>query len=195
MDYTIKHVMTENELSNVLTFAKKVFGDHIATRRQKEEWLGYMKRNNELLLYATTVDEVVGIALGFIEDNGNMTIAAVGVDERLRMLGVAKEMMLMLEERAKTHGVHLIVLGAVQTAEGFYAKLGYNGSMLIQSEEYSIDELLSLNSKHKVRYTNVYDGKINQVCLNLPESDRELQHKYETSLPRCNVQMMFWKNI
>jgi hypothetical protein len=104
-------------------------------------------------------------------------------------------MILLLEERAKTHGVHVIGLGAVQSAEGFYAKIGYTGSLLIQSEKHSIDELLSLNTKYKVNYTRVHDGTINQVNLALTEADRELQRKYETELPGCYTQMMFWKNI
>jgi hypothetical protein len=104
-------------------------------------------------------------------------------------------MMLLIEERAKARGVRLIALGAAETAEGFYAKLGYTGSLLIQSERHSIEELLSLNTKYEVRYTRVYDGKINQVCLALPEANRKLQRRYESALPGTHTQMMFWKNI
>jgi hypothetical protein len=88
-------------------------------------------------------------------------------------------------------------------------KVGYIGSLLIQSEKHGINEMLSLNTRYEVRYTNVYNGKINQVCLALQESDRELQREYENALPglvgtfgscsamqpECNIQMMFWKNI
>lgn len=104
-------------------------------------------------------------------------------------------MMLLLEERAKNHGIHLIALGAVQSAEGFYAKLGYTGSLLIQSQKHSINELLSLNEKYSVNYTRVHDEIINQINLAILESDRELQRKYETTLRGCYTQMMFWKNI
>jgi predicted N-acetyltransferase YhbS len=194
MDYTIKHITTEQELDNALEFTREVFGELI-TNTSRDEWRGHMERNNEFLLYAESNNEVVGIVFGYIENNSNMTAGIVAVDERLRNRGVAREMMLLLEERAKACGVKLIALGAVQTAEEFYAKLGYIGSLLIQSEKYSIDELLSLNTKYPVNYTRVYDGKINQVNLALTEADRELQRKYETSLPGCNTQMMFWKNI
>jgi GNAT superfamily N-acetyltransferase len=161
----------------------------------KAEWLGHLERDGDLLLYAESSGEVVGTVFGFVENNGNLTAGIVAVDERLRYRGVAREMMLLLEECAKSHGVHLIALGAVQTAEGFYAKCGYTGSLLIQSEQHSIDELLSLNTAYEVRYTNVYGGTINQVCLALPEADRELRRRYKTALPGCNTQMMFWKNI
>ena len=194
MDYTIKHVITEQEFDDALAFARKIFGEHVGLGN-REDWLERMERNNEFLLCAESNGEVVGIVFGYIEDSDNMTAGIVAVDERLQNCGIAREMMLLLEERAKAHGVKLIALGSVQTAEGFYAKLVYIGSLLIQSEKFGIDELLSLNTRHEVRYTNVYDSKINQVCLALPEADRELQRKYETTLPGCNTQMMFWKNI
>ena len=147
------------------------------------------------MLCAVSKGEVVGIVFGAIEDNSNLTIGPVAVDERFRKHGIAREMMRLVEERAKARGVRLISLGALQSAEGFYARLGYTGSLLIQSEKHSIDELLLLNTKYPVSWTNVYDGHINQVCLKLPEADRELQRKYETTLPGCHTQMMFWKNI
>lgn len=197
MEYTIKHVMTEKELDNALEFARRIFGEQYvgSQERARSEWLVHMERNNDLLLYAESKGEVVGIVFGCIGDDGNMTAGVVAVDERLRNRGVAREMMMLLEERGKTHGVPLIALGAVQSAEGFYAKLGYTGSLLIQSEKHSIDELLSLNTKYKVNYTRVHNGTINQVNLALPEADRELQRKYETDLPGCYTQTMFWKNI
>ena len=198
MDYTIKHAATEQELDGALAFARKIFGDNagLGSREDsRKEWFGHMTRNNDLMLYAESDGEVVGIVFGSIGEDGNMTAGIVAVDERLRNRGVAREMMLMLEERGKAHGVPLIALGAVQTAEGFYSKLGYTGSLLIQSEKHSIEELLALNMKYKVNYARVHDGTINQVNLALPEADRELQCEYETTLPGCNTQMMFWKNI
>jgi GNAT superfamily N-acetyltransferase len=194
MDYTIKHVTTEQELDNALTFTREIFGEHVGLG-SREEWLERMERNKDFLLYADFSGEVAGIVFGYIEDNGNMTVGIVAVNERLRNQGVAREMMLLLEDRAKAHGVTLIALGAAQAAEGFYANLGYTGSLLIQSEKHSIDELLALNTRYEVRYTNIYDGKINQVCLALPEADCELQRTYENTLQGCGTQMMFWKNI
>lgn len=197
MDYIIKHVKNEQELDGSLAFAREIFGEQYVRRQElaREEWLGHMERNNDLLLYAQASGEVVAIVFGFIEVNGNATAGIVAVDERLRKRGVAYEMMSLLEERAKNHGAHLIALGALQTAEGFYTKLGYTGSLLIQSEKHCIDELLSVNTKYKVNYTRVYEDTINQVNLALPDADHELQDKYETELLGCHTQMMFWKNI
>ena len=199
MDYTIKHVTSEQELDNAIDFSRKIFGeDHAglgSRESQKEEYRKSMERNPDFLLFAESNGEVMGIVFGSIGEVGKMTVSIVAVDERLQGRGVAREMMLLLEERAKAHGVHVIGLGAVQAAEGFYARLGYTGSLLIQSEKHSIEEMLALNTKYAVNYTRVHDGTINQVNLAITEADRELQRTYETTLPGCYTQMMFWKNI
>ena len=199
MDYKIKNITTAQELDDALEFSRKIFGEHhtgLGSReKQKNEMLKNMERNNDLLLFAEANGEVVGMVFGSIGADGNMTADIVAVDERLQGRGVAREMMLLLEKRAKTKGVPVIGLGAVQTAEGFYAKLGYTGSLLIQSEKHSIEELLSPNTKYPVNYTRVHDGTINQVNLALTEPDHEFQKFYETALPGCYTQMMFWKKI
>ncbi len=192
MEYAIKHVTTEREFQDALAFAVSIFGERVKTHT---DWRKHMERNEDLLLFAESGGEIVGIVFGRIENDCSLTVGIVAVNERFRNLGLAREMMKLLEERAIKYGVYLITLGAVQTAEGFYAKLGYTGSLLIQSEKHGINELLALNAEYKVRYTNIYDGKVNQVCLKLPEADRLLQSKYEIELPGCHTQMMFWKNI
>ena len=78
-------------------------------------------------------------------------------------------------------------------AEGFYENIGFKGSLLIQSELNTIDELLSLNNNYEIAWTNIYDNKINQLCLSLQRPDRELQKKYKEGFPFCNTQMIFQK--
>jgi GNAT superfamily N-acetyltransferase len=198
MDYAIKHITNEHELEKAYAFAKNIFKDITAMQDHEKilaEWHEGFKQNNELLLFAESCGKVVAVVFGFIGNDGNMTVGTVAVDERLRGRGTAREMMLLLEERAKNLGIKTIGLGAVREAEGFYAKLGYTGSLLIQSEKHSIEELLALNTEHHVNYTRVHDGTINQINLALTEANRELQNRYETELPGCYTQMMFWKNI
>ena len=103
--------------------------------------------------------------------------------------------MVEVEKRVKDLGCRGITLGAVEGAEGFYAKLGYTGSLLIHSEECSMDELKSLNELYEVIGTNVYDGTVNQVWLRLPVIDREFQRKYEETFPGCDTQMVFGKTF
>ena len=199
MTHKIKQIKSEQEIDNAIDFSRKIFGENFAglgsREAQKEMLLKIMSHDSDLLLYAESNNIMVGIAFGGIEEDGNMVVKVLAVDESFRGSGIAHEMMLMLEERAKTHNVSVIALGAVETGEEFYAKLGYTGSLLIQSEKHSIDELLAINTKYPVNYTRVHDETIQQVNLAISAPDRDLQQKYETNLPGCYTQMMFWKNI
>ena len=196
MDYTVKHVTAEQELDKVLDFDRRIFGlsDERDSPYSREEWLGRMENHSNLMLYAEADGEVIGLVLGRV-DGKNITVGSVAVDEKFRKYGIARELMLLLEERAVSYGINQLGLGAVESAENFYEKLGYIGTLLIQSEEHSIEELLALNTKYPVKGTSLYNGAISQVYLELPAPDRELQRKYETALPGCYTQMMFWKNI
>jgi GNAT superfamily N-acetyltransferase len=192
----IDNVKNLDELEFVLQFVYTIFpeledGGYKYTRDFWAEMLGKLP---ELLLYAKDGDKICGSVFAW-DDNGGITVAHCSVDSAYRGKGVGKALMLEIENRAKALGYHGIALGSVESAEGFYEKLGYTGSLLIQSEEYSIDELKSLNDKYEVIYTNVYDGTVNQVCLRLPRPDREFQRKYEEAFPGCSTQMIFGKQF
>lgn len=198
MDYLIKHAAAVRELDAALAFDKKVFGlssERGSPAYSRDQWLARMKSScGDLLLYAEAGGEIIGIVFGRIE-NGSVTVGPVAVDERYRMHGVARELMLLLEKRALGHGIRHLALGAVESTEGFYQKLGYTGTLLIQSENHSIAELLALNNKYPVKSTSIYDGTVKQVYLDLPVPDRALQRKYENTLPGCSTQMVFGKTI
>lgn len=198
MKYMIKHVTTEHELDDALALDRKVFGmpsERCSSAYSREKWLERTPSFGDLMLYAESGGETVGIVFGRVEGNGSITVGPVAVDERFHKQGIAREMMLLLETRALGHGIRHLGLGAMESAEGFYEKLGYTGSLLLQSERYSIDELLALNTKYPVIHTNVYEGTVNQVFLELPAADREFQRNCECTLPGCYTQMVYGKTI
>ncbi|HOP11941.1 MAG TPA: GNAT family N-acetyltransferase [Oscillospiraceae bacterium] len=196
MNYIIKYVTTEQELDAALEFNMKIFGTRSdAPDYTREKWLERIKTYDDLMLFAESDGKVIGIVFGRVERGVSVTVGPVAVDECFRKHGIARNMILLLEKRALRHGIHHLCLGAAETAEGFYEKLGYTGTLLIQSEENSIEKLLSLNTKYRVHHTNVYGGTINQVYLELPAADRELQRRYENTLPGCYTQMVFEKKI
>jgi predicted N-acetyltransferase YhbS len=198
MDYAIKHVTTELELDAVLEFDKKAFGlpsERNSPAYSRERWLERMKTHGDLMLYAESGGEVIAIVFGRIENGNSVTVGPVAVDAQFRKHGIARELMFLLEKRALEHGIEHLGLGAVESAEGFYQRLGYTGTLLVQSEKHGIEELLSLNEKYPVKSTGVYDGTVNQVFLDLPAPDRELQRQYENSLPGCHTQMVFGKSL
>jgi len=200
MNYLIKNVSSKQELEKTYNFYKMIFKgmpsvDVDNPEYSLEKWEERMKNHGDLMLYASLDNEVIGIVFGRINDNNSITIGPVAVHGNYRGSGIAKEMMLLLEERAINYGIHSINLGAVESAERFYSKLGYTGSLLIQSQIHSIEQLLSLKNRYRVEFTNIYDGKVSQVCLELTEPDRDLQKEYEAAFPGCYTQMMYWKNI
>lgn len=193
MNYRIKHAESKSELYSVLDFAEGIF--KTSDQFDRAIWEGRLKSYPELIVYAEADGRVIGIAPSFVEDNGNITVGIVAVEKKDRKHGIARALMLEIEKQAQILGVKLIALGSVEDAEGFYQKLGYTGQLLIQSEKHTIDELLALNPGYPVAFTNVYDGNINQLCLQLDTPDRELQRRYESALTDCYTQTMFWKNI
>ncbi len=193
MNYNIKYANNHDELYAILDFAEHIFGKQ--DEPDHTMWEERMKAHPELIIYAEANGKVIGTTAAFVEDNGNITVGIVAVDENHRKQGIAKSLMFEVENQAKLLGVHLIALGSVDTAEGFYQKIGYTGQLLIQSKKHTVDELLALNSGYPVIFTNVYQGKINQLCLELDTPDRELQRLYESTLDGCHTQTMFWKKI
>lgn len=198
MDYTIKHVTTEQELDATLAFTKRVFYNAPAlesSEYSRIKWLERMKEYGDLMLYAESGGAVVGIVFGRIGDDGFMTVGPVATDKVVRGKGIARKLMAEIEIRAAAKGIAGVALGAAEAAEGFYLRLGYTGSLLVQSEKHGVDKLLSFSGKYPVRYTNVYDGVINQVCFDLDEPDRELRQAYERTLGDCWTQMVFGKRL
>ncbi|HML45822.1 MAG TPA: bifunctional GNAT family N-acetyltransferase/class I SAM-dependent methyltransferase, partial [Clostridia bacterium] len=198
MRCTIKHITAERELDAALALDEKVFGvpsERGSPAYAREKWLERMKDAGDLMLYVESEGEVIGIVFGRIEDDRSITVGPVAVYARFRGHGIARALMLTLETRALGHGIRRLALGAAESAEGFYLKLGYTGTLLVQSEKHSIDELLSLNTQYRVMHTNVYDGTVQQIYLDLPAPDRALQRRYERTLPGCHTQMVFGKTI
>lgn len=194
MKYTITYAKTKEELDLLLDFGEEILGGNQEIY-DRAVWGTYVEKCPELLIYAESDHEVMGCCLSHLEENGNITVGIVAVKEQYRKKGIAKTLMLEVEREAIKHGVHLLALASAETAEEFYAKLGYTRQLLIQSQKYTIEELLTLNPDCHVEFTNVYDGKINQVCLKLEKPDGELQQKYESTFHGCNTTTLCWKTI
>ncbi|MGE5579264.1 MAG: GNAT family N-acetyltransferase [Bacillota bacterium] len=126
--FVIRNVITEQELNRALAFEKQVFGDSQHSKLEeysKENWLKRMTSYSDLMLYAEANGEVVAIAFGREDVGGNITVGPVATTPGFRKQGLAREMMVLLEARARERGIRTLALGAVQSAEGFYIKCGY----------------------------------------------------------------------
>lgn len=194
MIYEMKYVMDNSTLDRVLRFSDRI----LKTRdfsKCRLQWQARMTAHPELLVYAQVSDEVVAVALAYLEDNGNITVGVVATEQQYRKQGLARECLSLIENRAKDLGVHLIALGSVDSAVEFYEKLGYTSQLLIQSPKHTVDELLSLNPGFPILFTNIYDGTTHQLCLKLTKADSGLRQIYENTFDDCDTQIMCWKAI
>lgn len=195
----IKNVKNIDELDDVLNFIHSIFppdlsGANGAYKYSRDFWIDRMNELPELLLYAKC-GAIICASVFAWNDNGNITVACCGVDSKYRGKGIGRALMSETEKRVKSLGFHGIALGSVENAERFYEKLGYTGTLLIQSEKDSIEDLKSLNTKYEVIATGVYDAAINQVYLRLPAADRDLQRKYKEIFPESYTQMVYGKQF
>ena len=202
MKYDIDNAKNIDELNTVLETVKKIFPDSTVDydgggKYSRKFWTDRLNECPELLLYARVDNNICGSVFAW-EDNGSVTIAHCGVLEEYQKQGIGKALMLETEKRVKNLGYKSIVLGSVEDAEVFYEKLGYTGSLLIQSDTHGIKDLKFLNEQeknYKVLGTGIYEGTINQVWLKVPVADRELQRKYEKTFDNCWTQMIYGKNL
>ncbi len=198
MKYIIKNVSCNQELEKMIHFYKKIFrgvSDVDNPVYSLEQWTERMKKHNDLMFYASLDQEVIGIVFARVTNTGSMIVGPVAVSENYRGAGITREMVVLLEKRAMEKGIQNISLGAVESAEMFYSKLGYEGSLLIQSQNHSIEQLRSLKSKYKVAFTNTYDKKVSQVCLLMKEADKTLEHRYTTEFPGSYTMMLYQKKL
>ena len=193
----IKCVNDAMELDNVMDFVKNIFAKISVSIPENNGnfWINEISKNSNLLLYINDNDKIIASAFAFEVDNKNITLSHFCVAKNYRNKNIGEKLMIEMENRIKTLGNKVITLGAIEVAEGFYEKMGYTGSLLIQSEKNTIDDLLSINKQYKVAWTNVYDDNINQICLILSQPDRALQKRYEETFVGCNTQMIFQKTI
>ena len=202
----IQNVKTIEELDEIFKLKKILYsnpridvdGDE-NEKYSRKWWIVQFNRNPELLLYAKDGDKICGFIFGW-EDGGSITIGSDKVLEEYKDTGLHEALFIEIEKRVKKLGYNGVVLGIEEGEEEFYAKLGYTGQMLIQSEKHSVDELKnyleSLGNKNwELRNTNIYDGYINQLWLNVSILDKELKKKFEEDLGDCWTQIIVGKGI
>lgn len=89
-------------------------------------------------------------------------------------------------------------LGIGEGEEAFYAKMGYMGKTLIQSQKYSVDQLNTFNEQHRnheIIGSGVYEGNEDQLWLNASLMDKGLKKQYEEEIGDCRVQIVVSKEL
>jgi len=197
----IEYVKNIEELDAVLSFCKILYpkvefmGADGDDKYSRNFWIKQWKINPELLLFTKDNDCICGIAISWA-DGQNITVAMDGVIEEYANTGIHEALLTETENRAKRLDYKGVGLGISEGKEDFYAKMGYIGKMLIQSEKYSIDELKAFNEQYdnyEVIGSNVYEESIDQLWLNVSLLDKKLKKKYEDDIGDCWVLIVVGK--
>jgi AraC-like DNA-binding protein/GNAT superfamily N-acetyltransferase len=203
----IENVKTIEELNEGLKFFKYLYPDldcfsqvHSESDEKfgRQWWSETFKKNPELLLYAKDGGTICAVTFAFNDGGGDGLTIHEGIIEDYWNTGIFEALFIELEKRAKKLGFTRLTLGIQEGQEEFYAKLGYTGSMLIQSEKHSVDELKKViegNKNYEITGTNIYEGYINQLWLRVSILDKELKKKYEEELGDCWCQIVVGKGL
>ena len=196
----IDNIKNIEELDAALAFTKILYPNRDFADGEKysrQFWLEEWKKNPSLLLSAQENGEVIGIILGWI-DGDYVTVAVDGIAEKHQNKGLHEALFIEIEKRAKELGAPGLVLGIEEGKEEFYAKIGYIGKTLIQSEKYSVEELKLFNEQYKnyeVTGSGVYEGYVNQLWINASLLDKGLKKKFEEEIGDCWVGIVVSKEI
>ena len=198
IDVFIDNVKSIEELDAVLAFWPEVSNFPVDHEGSRENWIERWENDSALLLYAMDGDKLCGFAWGYGTPGQYVNIAMDGVSPEYKNRGIHEALLVEFEKRAKQRGYYGLILGILDGAEEFYAKMGFIGRTLIQSEKYSVDDLLAFNAKDKnyeVSLTRVHEGHINQLWLNVPLMDKKLKSKYTDEIGDCWVQIIINKEF
>lgn len=197
-DIKIKTVSDSNSLRAAYTFYTKMFKDKSDITNpiySYDAWLKRMESNSDLLIYASLQDQVIGIAFGRVTNHTTVIIGPVAVEDLYKRNGIARSMLEKLEVNAKSKGIKQLTLGALKDGEGLYKRLAYQGYLLIQSEQDSIDEILEHRGDYQVKFTNRYNDQVNQVCLFIDDNYEALQGILKEHCPDAYLIMYYEKFI
>ena len=190
----IEHVKSVEELDELAEFFKTVYPK---LPFDKQSWNERWNQNRELLLYARDGDKICAATLGTGGNNGYIMVDE-GVLADYWNTGIFEALFIELEKRAKKSGYTNVGVAIGENQEEFYAKLGFVGKMLIQSDKHSIEDLKKVNANYKnyeISLERIHDGYINQIWLNVPIMDKELKKKFEVDLGDCWTQIIVGKSI
>ena len=202
----IDHVKSVDELKEVLAFYKSLYSGHPIAEAVDSEggekygrgwWEKTFGEYGELFLYARDGEKICAFALGF-SDDGNYLTVQEGVLNEYKSTGIFEALFAELEKRAKRRGFSGVALGIGEGEEEFYAKLGYIGKTLIQSEKYGVEELIKFNERrgaYEVAGSGVYEGYVSQLWLNASLLDKGLKKYFEEEIGDCRVQVIASKAI
>ena len=187
--------MAEKNISEVIKFHNKYLGGRDSIN--KEEISKRLKSNKGIFLVAKDERKLIGIKLGYI-DNNICIGRGIAVDKEFRRLGIGKELIKTFEDRLKSFTNIKKYVFASSTQEGvpFHIEFGYRPLILLQSKDKNL--LQSINLEKFTIKQNHYNKDYNVYQIYL-ESKKKLDLTYlskiKSKYPQIDIQYLFEKNF
>ena len=133
MAYEIRPIASLEELEVALEIISAQSADAVRPdERRFRDALQRFPRYRDVMLVAVAEGRIVGGVIGYGPADGPVTgfsllVKALGVAAAHRGTGLGRRLMAEVEAAAAAMGAVEVHLGAVPSARGFYARLGYDG--------------------------------------------------------------------
>lgn len=157
--------ISENDLKKADDFQQRILNPE---KKKRYRTFGFIKKSREknpsFFLYYFEKNTIKGILFAY-NKRKHLHVGEIAVDEKFRGTGIGKKLINEIEKRAMKMGKEKIVLGARESAEKFYAKLGYFPILFIQTtKKYPISnekKYRIINKKKQGKWTKL---RINSKC-------------------------------
>lgn len=197
----IRSIATTDELSKAIAFFRETIPfrstDILTDEDSPYTYAAWERRFLEdpcLLVTAFDCGQIIGAAWGRVEGT-SVTVGPVAVGVEYRGRGIGFLLIRELEARCLKLGIHSLWLGALQKAEGFYLKCGYQPSLLIQARKpVTLDDLRRENTVYTEEWTYEDETDV-RLCLRTSAIDRQIQRRYDERFPGCSTQVLFSKRL
>lgn len=206
MNIELKYVESEEKLKEVFSFFSNIF--YTESKKYHEhyypmgdryyEMCEMLKKNNRLLVYAEANGKVIGCAIGKNLDllNKKVTLSVLAVNQNYRNLKVATKLVQEFENICRNIGLQSISLGARWRACGFYEKLNYKPSFMVQVYDFVKIKEIRKNNLYEFKELESYQGETYGFIRYEVSSITEDYIKYfENKIPTAMVQYIFTKEL
>lgn len=175
-----------NFVKNILKFSK----DH---PRSLDFYLNIYQKNPRYIVIAKNENEIIGAILSSDENENTLLIGELAVDEKYRKAGVGTRLVKQLEQNSIKLNKKEISLGAQETSENFYLKMGYTPRLFIQlTGNNRLDEIKKY-IPNRIVWENTGDGFSN-VIVETKGIDKKLQ-KSISEKTGAHTQYLFIKSV
>jgi len=175
-----------NFVKNILKFSK----DH---PRSLDFYLNIYQKNPRYIVIAKNENEIIGAILSSDENEDTLLIGELAVDEKYRKAGVGTSLVKQLEQNSIKLNKKEISLGAQETSENFYLKMGYTPRLFIQlTGNNRLDEIKKY-IPNRIVWENTGDG-FSKVIVETKGIDKKLQ-KSISEKTGAHTQYLFIKSV